>query len=288
MPAKIINGEKIAHQIRKEIAKSIQIRLAEGKRIPGLAVILIGSDPASRIYVTRKRSACEEVGFFSYLYDLSVNTTQVQLLDLIHQLNQDSAIDGILVQLPLPAEIDPILITDSISPIKDVDGFNSHNLGRLCKRSPSFLRPCTPRGIITLLERYHINICSLHAVIVGASNVVGRPMSMELLLSGCTTTITHRFTKNLERFVSQADLLVVAVGKPRFIPGYWIKYGAIVVDVGINRLTNGKIVGDVDFDQAFYRASWITPVPGGVGPMTIATLMQNTLYACETSEKITL
>ncbi|VFP86634.1 Bifunctional protein FolD [Candidatus Erwinia haradaeae] len=287
MPAKIINGERIAQKIRQEIARSIKIRLASGKRTPGLAVVLVGSDPASQVYVARKCYACKEVGFFSRLYDLSAHTSQVQLLELIQQLNHDANIDGILVQLPLPPGIDSSLIMESIAPIKDVDGFSPYNLGRLCKRSPSMLRPCTPRGIITLLERYHINIFRLHAVVVGASNIVGRPMSMELLLSGCTTTITHRFTKNLDFFVSQADLLIVAVGQPRLIPGSWIKCGAIVIDVGINRLTNGKIVGDVDFDQACHRASWITPVPGGVGPMTVATLMQNTLYACETNEKIT-
>ncbi|MDR2243442.1 MAG: bifunctional methylenetetrahydrofolate dehydrogenase/methenyltetrahydrofolate cyclohydrolase FolD, partial [Providencia alcalifaciens] len=241
---------------------------------------LVGANPASQIYVGSKRRACEEVGFISRSYDLPDTTTEAELLKLIDDLNQDNEIDGILVQLPLPAGIDNVKVIERIHPDKDVDGFHPYNVGRLCQRAPR-LRPCTPRGIVTLLERYDINTYGLNAVIIGASNIVGRPMSLELLLAGCTTTVTHRFTKDLEQHVRNADLLVVAVGKPNFIPGEWIKPGAIVIDVGINRLENGKVTGDVDFDEASKRAAWITPVPGGVGPMTVATLIQNTLQACE-------
>lgn len=280
MLAKIIDGKTIAQAIRQEVAQKVQTRVANGKRAPGLAVILVGANPASQIYVGSKRRACEEVGFLSRSYDLPDTTTEAELLKLIDDLNQDPEIDGILVQLPLPAGIDNVKVIERIHPDKDVDGFHPYNVGRLCQRAPR-LRPCTPRGIVTLLERYDINTYGLNAVIIGASNIVGRPMSLELLLAGCTTTVTHRFTKDLEQHVRSADLLVVAVGKPNFIPGEWIKPGAIVIDVGINRLENGKVTGDVDFDEASKRASWITPVPGGVGPMTVATLIQNTLQACE-------
>ncbi|MGE9551776.1 bifunctional methylenetetrahydrofolate dehydrogenase/methenyltetrahydrofolate cyclohydrolase FolD [Erwinia amylovora] len=280
MAAKIIDGKTIAQQVRQEVAEKVQQRLAAGKRAPGLAVVLVGENPASQIYVGSKRRACEEVGFISRSYDLPASTGEAELLELIDQLNDDGEIDGILVQLPLPAGIDNVKVLERISPSKDVDGFHPYNVGRLCQRAPK-LRPCTPRGIVTLLERYNIDTFGLNAVVVGASNIVGRPMSMELLLAGCTTTVTHRFTKDLRHHVEHADLLVVAVGKPGFIPGDWIKPGAIVVDVGINRLESGKVVGDVDFEAASERASYITPVPGGVGPMTVATLIQNTLQACE-------
>ena len=280
MAAKIIDGKTIAQQVRNEVAALVQKRLAAGKRAPGLAVVLVGVNPASQIYVASKRKACEEVGFVSRSYDLPMTTTEAELLALIDSLNGDSEIDGILVQLPLPAGIDNIKVLERIHPDKDVDGFHPYNVGRLCQRAPK-LRPCTPRGIVTLLERYNISTYGLNAVVVGASNIVGRPMSLELLLAGCTTTVTHRFTKNLRQHVENADLLVVAVGKPGFIPGEWIKPGAIVIDVGINRLESGKVVGDVEFDVAVERAGWITPVPGGVGPMTVATLIQNTLQACE-------
>jgi len=283
MVAKIIDGKTIAQQVRQEVAEKVQQRLATGKRAPGLAVILVGENPASQIYVGSKRRACEEVGFLSRSYDLPATTSEAELLDLITQLNNDPHIDGILVQLPLPAGIDNVKVLEHISPAKDVDGFHPYNVGRLCQRAPK-LRPCTPRGIVTLLERYNIDTFGLNAVVVGASNIVGRPMSMELLLAGCTTTVTHRFTKNLRHHVEHADLLVVAVGKPGFIPGEWIKPGAIVIDVGINRLESGKVVGDVEFETASARASYITPVPGGVGPMTVATLIQNTLQACEGSD----
>ncbi|MFV9712677.1 MULTISPECIES: bifunctional methylenetetrahydrofolate dehydrogenase/methenyltetrahydrofolate cyclohydrolase FolD [unclassified Pantoea] len=280
MAAKIIDGKTIAQQVRVEVAEKVKQRLAAGKRAPGLAVVLVGENPASQIYVASKRRACEEVGFHSRSYDLPATTREAELLELIDALNQDDEIDGILVQLPLPAGIDNVKVLERITPDKDVDGFHPYNVGRLCQRAPT-LRPCTPRGIVTLLERYNIDTYGLNAVVVGASNIVGRPMSMELLLAGCTTTVTHRFTKDLRHHVEHADLLVVAVGKPGFIPGEWIKPGAIVIDVGINRLESGKVVGDVDFDNASERASYITPVPGGVGPMTVATLIQNTLQACE-------
>ncbi|HHH0374856.1 TPA: bifunctional methylenetetrahydrofolate dehydrogenase/methenyltetrahydrofolate cyclohydrolase FolD [Yersinia enterocolitica] len=280
MSAKIIDGKTIAQQVRNEVAALVQKRLAAGKRAPGLAVVLVGENPASQIYVASKRKACEEVGFVSRSYDLPMTTTEAELLALIDSLNNDSEIDGILVQLPLPAGIDNVKVLEHIHPDKDVDGFHPYNVGRLCQRAPK-LRPCTPRGIVTLLERYDIPTYGLNAVVVGASNIVGRPMSLELLLAGCTTTVTHRFTKNLRQHVENADLLVVAVGKPGFIPGEWIKPGAIVIDVGINRFESGKVVGDVEFDVAVERAGWITPVPGGVGPMTVATLIQNTLQACE-------
>lgn len=280
MVAKIIDGKTIAQQVRSEVAEKVKQRLAQGKRAPGLAVVLVGDNPASEIYVASKRKACDEVGFLSRSYDLPATTTEAELLALIDQLNNDDAIDGILVQLPLPAGIDNVKVLENIHPDKDVDGFHPYNVGRLCQRAPK-LRPCTPRGIITLLERYNIDTFGLNAVVIGASNIVGRPMSMELLLAGCTTTVTHRFTKNLRHHVENADLVVVAVGKPGFIPGEWIKPGAIVIDVGINRLESGKVVGDVEFETALERASFITPVPGGVGPMTVATLIQNTLQACE-------
>ena len=280
MAAKIIDGKTIAQQVRVEVAEKVKQRLAAGKRAPGLAVVLVGENPASQIYVASKRRACEEVGFHSRSYDLPATTREAELLELIDKLNQDDEIDGILVQLPLPAGIDNVKVLERITPDKDVDGFHPYNVGRLCQRAPT-LRPCTPRGIVTLLERYNIDTYGLNAVVVGASNIVGRPMSMELLLAGCTTTVTHRFTKDLRHHIEHADLLVVAVGKPGFIPGDWIKPGAIVIDVGINRLESGKVVGDVDYDSASACASYITPVPGGVGPMTVATLIQNTLQACE-------
>ncbi|MFH8133741.1 bifunctional methylenetetrahydrofolate dehydrogenase/methenyltetrahydrofolate cyclohydrolase FolD [Pantoea osteomyelitidis] len=283
MAAKIIDGKTIAQQVRLEVAEKVKQRLAAGKRAPGLAVVLVGDNPASQIYVGSKRRACEEVGFVSRSYDLPATTSEADLLQLIDDLNNDTEIDGILVQLPLPAGIDNVKVLERIVPDKDVDGFHPYNVGRLCQRAPK-LRPCTPRGIVTLLERYNIDTFGLNAVVVGASNIVGRPMSMELLLAGCTTTVTHRFTKDLRHHVEHADLLVVAVGKPGFIPGDWIKPGAIVIDVGINRLESGKVVGDVDFAAASERASYITPVPGGVGPMTVATLIENTLQACEASD----
>ncbi|MGL9760037.1 MAG: bifunctional methylenetetrahydrofolate dehydrogenase/methenyltetrahydrofolate cyclohydrolase FolD [Symbiopectobacterium sp.] len=281
MAAKIIDGKTIAQQVKNEVCARVKQRLAEGKRAPGLAVVLVGNNPASQIYVASKRKVCDEVDFVSHSYDLPSGTTEAALLALIDELNADNRIDGILIQLPLPAGINNTKVIERIAPDKDVDGLHPYNIGRLCQRDP-LLRACTPRGIITLLERYNVDMFGLNAVMVGASNIVGRPMSLELLLAGCTTTVTHRFTKNLRQHVKQADLLIVAVGKPGFIiPGNWIKPGAIVIDVGINRLDNGKVVGDVEFSVAQERASLITPVPGGVGPMTVGTLIQNTLQACE-------
>ncbi|OZI15646.1 bifunctional methylenetetrahydrofolate dehydrogenase/methenyltetrahydrofolate cyclohydrolase [Sodalis-like symbiont of Philaenus spumarius] len=280
MVAKIIDGKAVAQQVRSEVDARVQTRVKAGKHAPGLAVVLIGSDPASQIYVASKRKACEDVGFISLSYDLPNTVTEAELLALIDQLNADHRVDGILVQLPLPEGIDNINVLERIAPDKDVDGFHPYNVGRLCQRAP-LLRPCTPRGIVTLLERYHIDTFGLNAVVVGASNIVGRPMSLELLLAGCTVTVTHRFTRDLRRHIENADLLVVAVGKAGFIPGEWIKSGAVVMDVGINRLESGKVVGDVDYASAAERAAYITPVPGGVGPMTVATLIQNTLQACE-------
>ncbi|HEX9795766.1 MAG TPA: bifunctional methylenetetrahydrofolate dehydrogenase/methenyltetrahydrofolate cyclohydrolase FolD, partial [Anaerolineales bacterium] len=247
---------------------------------PGLAVILVGSDPASQVYVSHKRKDCEEVGFVSQAYDLSASTSQGELLALIERLNDDPSIDGILVQLPLPENLDASLLLEHIRPDKDVDGFHPYNIGRLAQRMP-LLRPCTPKGIMTLLHSTGVDLYGLHAVVVGASNIVGRPMAMELLLAGCTVTITHRFTKDLAGHVAQADIVVVAAGKPGLVKGEWIKPGAIVIDVGINRQADGKLIGDVEYDTALPRAGWITPVPGGVGPMTRAGLLENTLHAAE-------
>ncbi|MFQ1867347.1 bifunctional methylenetetrahydrofolate dehydrogenase/methenyltetrahydrofolate cyclohydrolase FolD [Aeromonas veronii] len=279
MSAKIIDGKQVAQTIRSQVAAQVQQRLAAGKRAPGLAVILVGADPASQVYVGSKRRACEEVGFLSRSYDLSATASQEELLALIDQLNADSHVDGILVQLPLPDHFDTTQVLERIQPDKDVDGFHPYNVGRLAQRIPA-LRPCTPKGIMTLIETTGVKTHGLHAVVVGASNIVGRPMTLELLLAGCTTTTCHRFTRDLEDQVRRADLLVVAVGKPNFIPGEWIKPGALVVDVGINRLADGSLVGDVEFETARSHASFITPVPGGVGPMTVASLMENTLIAC--------
>ena len=280
MSAQIIDGKAIAAELKQQLKLATTDRLSEGKRRPGLAVVLIGANPASQVYVGSKRRSCEEIGFNSESFDLPESTTQETLLELIDKLNNDNTIDGILVQLPLPEHISTEAVIERIAPDKDVDGFHPYNIGRLAQRNPQ-LRPCTPKGIITLLQSTKIDLKGLEAVVVGASNIVGRPMALELLLAGCTTTVCHRYTNNLESQVRRADLLVVAVGKPNFIPGEWIKQGAIVIDVGINRLDNGKLTGDVDFDGAKERASWITPVPGGVGPMTVATLMENTLFAAE-------
>ncbi|WP_281960548.1 bifunctional methylenetetrahydrofolate dehydrogenase/methenyltetrahydrofolate cyclohydrolase FolD [Vibrio parahaemolyticus] len=280
MTAQNIDGTLISQTVRSEVAARVKARVAAGLRAPGLAVVLVGQDPASQVYVGSKRRACEEVGFVSKSFDLPASTSEEELLALIDELNNDNEIDGILVQLPLPAGIDTTHVLERIHPEKDVDGFHPYNVGRLAQRIPK-LRSCTPKGIITLLDRYNIELRGKHAVVVGASNIVGRPMTLELLLAGCTTTTCHRFTKDLESHVRQADVVVVAVGKPNFIPGEWIKKGAVVVDVGINRLDSGKLVGDVEYDKARESASFITPVPGGVGPMTVASLIENTMLACE-------
>ncbi len=280
MTAKLIDGKAIAASLRQEIAQRVAERLQQGLRAPGLAVILVGNDPASQVYVAHKRKDCEEVGFQSHAYDLPVNTSQDDLLTLIDNLNEDPSIDGILVQLPLPKHLDASQLLERIRPDKDVDGFHPYNIGRLAQRIP-LLRPCTPKGIMTLLESTGIDLHGLNAVVVGASNIVGRPMALELLLAGCTTTVTHRFTRDLESHVRRADLVVVATGITGLVKGEWIKEGAIVIDVGINRQANGKLTGDVVFETACERAGWITPVPGGVGPMTRACLLENTLYAAE-------
>lgn len=277
MTAQIISGTALATQIKKNVANEISHYLEQGKRSPGLAVILVGADPASQVYVNSKRKSCGEIGIESKSFDLPAETPEEGLLALIDELNHDGTIDGILVQLPLPKHIDTTKVIESISPSKDVDGFHPYNVGRLCQRIPT-LRACTPYGVMKLLESINVDLYGKHAVIVGASNIVGRPMALELLLGGCTVTVTHRFTKDLENHVRQADILVVAVGKPEFIPGEWIKDEAIVIDVGINRI-DGKLIGDVEFSVASQKASYITPVPGGVGPMTVAMLMQNTLQA---------
>ena len=280
MTAQILDGKAIAESLKQDLKRATDIRLKSGKRPPGLAVVLLGADPASEVYVSSKRRGCEEIGFKSTSYDLPVTTTEAELLELINTLNHNSEIDGILVQLPLPVHINADNIIEHIAPHKDVDGFHPYNIGRLAQRNPQ-LRPCTPKGMITMLNETGIDLRGQEAVVIGASNIVGRPMSLELLLAGCTTTVCHRMTRDLELHVRRADILVVAVGRPNFIPGEWVKPGAIVLDVGINRLKDGSLVGDVEFHAAREKAAWISPVPGGVGPMTVATLLENTLYAAE-------
>ncbi|MGE0081489.1 MAG: bifunctional methylenetetrahydrofolate dehydrogenase/methenyltetrahydrofolate cyclohydrolase FolD [Thiohalomonadaceae bacterium] len=280
MTAQLIDGKATAAHLRQQIKTRVDARLAAGLPAPGLAVILVGNDPASEVYVAHKRKDCAEVGIRSINHDLPAETRQEDLLVLIDRLNADASVHGILVQLPLPAHIDTTAVIERIAPEKDVDGFHPYNIGRLAQRIPQ-LRPCTPYGVMTLLEHAGIAIKGMDAVVVGASNIVGRPMALELLLAGCTVTVTHRFTRDLRAHVERADLVVVAVGKPGLVKGEWIKPGAIVVDVGINRLADGRLVGDVEFETAKERAAWITPVPGGVGPMTRAMLLKNTLDAAE-------
>ena len=282
MLAKIIDGKAIAQEIQAEVAKKIKARISEGLRAPGLATILVGQDPASHIYVRNKRRACDETGIKSFHHELAGDISQQTLLELIDTLNANKDIDGILVQSPLPKHIDENLACERISPTKDVDGFHPFSLGRLSQGIP-VLRPCTPYGVMTILERSAVKITGQHVVIIGRSNHVGRPLALEMLLAGATTTICHGSTKNLEQHVRAADILCVAVGKPELIPGEWIKSGAVVIDIGITRLENGKLIGDVDFEGAKKRASLITPVPGGVGPITVATLISNTLNAAELS-----
>jgi methylenetetrahydrofolate dehydrogenase (NADP+)/methenyltetrahydrofolate cyclohydrolase len=278
MSAQLIDGKQVAGEIRERIRQRVAGRVAAGQRPPGLAVILVGEDPASAIYVRNKRKACEEAGFLSRSYDLEADAGEERLFELIDELNHDPAIDGILVQLPLPPGMDQSKIIERIDPAKDVDGFHPFNVGRLAQRIP-LLRPCTPLGVMTLIERYGITVKGRHAVVVGASNIVGRPMCLELLLHGATTTVCHRFTRDLRSEVERAEILVVAVGKPDLIPGGWIQPGAAVFDVGISRLPDGRLAGDVEFEAARERAAYITPVPGGVGPMTVAMLLSNTLDA---------
>ncbi|AUX61767.1 bifunctional methylenetetrahydrofolate dehydrogenase/methenyltetrahydrofolate cyclohydrolase FolD [Simonsiella muelleri] len=284
MTAQLIDGKKVSEKCLVTVRECVDARVARGLRAPGLAVVLVGDNPASAVYVRNKKAACEKVGFQSFSYHLPSQTSEYELLNLINELNNNDEIDGILVQLPLPQHIDGQKILEKINPNKDVDGFHPYNVGRLLVRMP-LMRPCTPKGVMTLLKEYDIDVKRKKVTIVGASNIVGRPMMLEMLLAGATPTICHRFTENLADEVGQADIVVAAVGNPNLIKGEWIKQGAVVVDVGINRLEDGTLCGDVDFAIAKERAAWITPVPGGVGPMTIASLLENTLQAAELSDK---
>ena len=283
MTANILDGRQIAETIRKKVEAEIATRIENNLPQPGLDVILIGNNPASASYVGHKQRACKEVGIRSTCHHLPDNTAAPQLHDTINELNSNSKTHGILLQLPLPSHLNPDDFLETIDRDKDVDGFHPYNFGRLAQRQPR-LRPCTPFGVMTLLQHTNVDLVGKHAVIVGASNIVGRPMALELLLAKCTTTICHRFTTNLAYHVQNADILISAIGKPGIIQSNWIKKGAIVIDVGFSRLSNGKISGDIDFQTAKERASWITPVPGGVGPMTVATLLENTLLAAKLAD----
>jgi methylenetetrahydrofolate dehydrogenase (NADP+)/methenyltetrahydrofolate cyclohydrolase len=274
----LIDGKAIAREVRAEVRTAIEALVATGQRRPGLAVIMVGDNPASAVYVRNKRASCDECGILSRAIDLPHSTSEIELLARIDQLNANDTVDGILVQLPLPEHIRQTEVVERIDPRKDVDGFHPYNIGRLAERNP-LIRPCTPYGVIRMLEHIGVSVKGQHCVIVGASNIVGRPMSLELLLMGATTTVTHRFTEDLAAHVREADILIAAAGKPGLVKGEWIKPGAVVVDVGINRLDDGRLCGDVEFQTAAQRAAWITPVPGGVGPMTVAMLMKNTLEA---------
>ena len=278
MAAQLIDGKKISQQRIEAVAQAVKARQEKGLHTPCLAVVLVGDDPASAVYVRNKKLTCQKRGIESRSYELPSETTQDDLLKLVDELNGDPAVDGILVQLPLPAHINSQAVLERIEPHKDVDGFHPYNVGRLVVKMP-LMRPCTPKGVMTLLEAYGIDPKGKKAVIVGASNIVGRPQALELLLSRATVTICHSATQNLADEVAAADILVVGVGIPNFVKGEWVKPGAVVIDVGINRLDDGSLCGDVEFDVAKERASMITPVPGGVGPMTIATLLENTLHA---------
>ncbi len=281
MSARLLDGRRIADDVLVAVAARVQARVAAGKRVPGIAVILVGADPASAVYVRNKRRACNQVGFQSFDHDLPATTGEAELVALIDRLNADPQVHGILLQLPLPPGINATPLIDRIDARKDVDGFQAQNVGRLALRQRG-LRPCTPKGVMTLLAHTDRPVRGRRAVVVGVSNHVGRPLILELLLAGCTTTGCHKFTVDLEHEIRQADIVVVAAGRPGLVKGEWIKPGAVVIDVGINRLDDGRLVGDVEFAPAAERASWITPVPGGVGPMTVATLMENTLEAAET------
>ena len=278
MSAQILDGKAIAAETRAAVKARVTARLGAGERAPGLAVVLVGEHPASQVYVRNKRKACAEVGFYSEMHRLPETSSQAELEGLIDRLNADPLIDGILVQLPLPGHMDAEAITERILPTKDVDGFHPYNVGRLALRMP-LLRPCTPKGVMTLLAHTGRDLAGLDAVIIGQSNIVGRPMALELLAARCTITVCHSRTRDLADKVRGADVLVAAMGRARFVPGDWIKPGALVIDVGINRESDGRLVGDVDYAACAERAGWITPVPGGVGPMTIACLLENTLEA---------
>lgn len=283
MTARLIDGKRIAQELRAEVRQKVEQRLRAGKRPPGLAVIQVGRHPASDVYVRNKRSACAEVGMRTFDLDLPAAISQEALLAHIDELNRRPEVDGILVQLPLPAHIEPHAVIDRIHPDKDVDGFHPLNLGLLAQRRPR-LRPCTPYGVMRLLATTGEPLRGKEAVVVGASNIVGRPMALELLLAACTVTVCHSATRDLAAHVARAEILVAAAGRPGLIRGEWIRPGAIVIDVGINRLPDGRLIGDVEFEPARARAGWITPVPGGVGPMTVATLLLNTLQAAEARE----
>jgi len=276
----IIDGKQIAKKLRSSIAKQV----AKLDRKPGLAVVLVGDDPASAVYVRNKDNACKEVGFYSEKINKSANITQTELLSEVERLNKDDKIDGILVQLPLPSHLDANQVIEAINPNKDVDGFHSENIGKLMQNK-AYLRPCTPKGVMTMLATTGIDLVGKNCVVVGASNIVGRPMAMELLNARATVTVCNSKTQDLSGKLKQADVIVAAVGIPKMIQGDWIKAGVIIIDVGINRLDDGTLVGDVDFDAVQDKAAWITPVPGGVGPMTIATLLENTLTAYTAREE---
>ena len=278
MAAQLIDGRQLAGEIKADVRRAIAALVARGGQRPGLAVIKVGEDPASAVYVRNKRRACEQVGVVSLAYDLPAQTAEADLLALIDELNADPRVHGILVQLPLPEHIGRTAVIERIDPAKDVDGFHPYNIGRLAQRIP-LMRPCTPYGVIRLLEHIGAPFKGQNAVVVGASNIVGRPMALELLLTGATATVCHRFTADLREHVSRADILIVAAGKPGLIPGAWVRPGSTVIDVGMNRTPDGHLVGDVEFDVARERAAWLTPVPGGVGPVTVAMLMHNTLQA---------
>lgn len=278
MSASLIDGRAFAALRRKELRQRVDHHIQDGQRAPGLAVILIGNDPASSIYVTNKRKACVEVGIRSFSYDLPEHTSEEELIRLIDDLNQSHEVDGILIQLPLPKHINENLIIEHIKPEKDVDGFHPYNLGRLAQRNP-LLRPCTPLGIMNLLHYYQLDVKRKHAIVVGASNIVGRPMCLELLMAGATVTTCHRFTQELEHLVRIADIVVVATGKLDVVHVDWLNKKQVVIDIGIHRLGDGSVRGDIDFKKAVEKVAWITPVPGGVGPMTIVTLLENTMMA---------
>lgn len=278
MPASLLDGRDLASLRQNELKNRIQQERQQGHRPPELAVILIGTDPASTIYVANKRKACEAVGIKSHSYYLPQSTSQIELLQLIEELNHSEAISGILVQLPLPEHIDERIIIEHIQPAKDVDGFHPYNLGRLAQRNP-LLRPCTPLGIMNLLQHYKLEVKRKHALVIGASNIVGRPMSLELLLAGATVTVCHKFTPNLQQFTEIADFIVIATGVMDLIDCDWLNDQQVIIDVGIHRLANGSIRGDIDFNKASEKVAWITPVPGGVGPMTITSLLENTMLA---------
>jgi len=285
MTARILDGRKIAGEVLGRVAAGVKARMAAGRAAPGLAVVLVGADPASAVYVRNKRKACQQVGFKTFDFDLPAQTGEAELFALVDRLNADPAVHGILVQLPLPPHVNAAALIDRIDPRKDVDGFSAINLGHLALRRFG-LRPCTPKGVMTLLGHTDRPVRGQHAVVVGVSNHVGRPLALELLIAGCTTTCCHKFTQALGHYVREGDIVVAAVGRPGIVKGEWIKPGAVVIDVGINRMQDGHLVGDVEFAPAAERASWITPVPGGVGPMTVATLMENTLEAAQALDNL--